>query len=296
MSMIIDGGNVIHKCSLMCSYQYSYGKSACVVTTTENYIEFKYDENISKIYFNNQEYIIKNVRLYNGGIHNINGTVGQIEMIIHLHARNSMTKNLQICIPFMKKNDVSNANNMFGQIMKNLPDKNVTTSIHTDNFTLNHFHPNGAYYYYKGTNVVDTNDRDYDIIVFDTQVWLNISDDNYDLFNKKTTHVIYNKIQFDASKVYLNVLGTSVGNIDGSDDIYIDCQPTDDSADIVKSDPEDTVSTSILDEEKRKKMEKIIMIIAIILGMFIAGILLWFAFKKIGTIVNPGNNSIPTTT
>ena len=278
--MNIDSAEVIHQCSLRCSYQYNYGTSACIVKTNTNFIEFTYDEGVSSVFFNEDPYVIKNVRLYRGAFHSINRVDVVAELVIHLHARDSMTKNLQVCIPFIQKDEKSNANDMWAQIMPHLPDINQSQSINVPAFSLNPFNPKGAYFYYRGTNVVDANDKNYDVIVF--EVLPNISSANMTLLSSKIQPVIPSLGPVDT--IYYNRIGTTAGNIDGTDDIYIDCQPTDDGPDIIAS-KDDPVSTSVLDEEKKERMWMIIFAIITFIVVFIVGVITFYLFRYVKPIV-----------
>ena len=286
--MNIESAEVIHQCSLRCSYQYNYGTSACVVTNHRDYLEFAYDDGVSSVFFNEEPYVVKNVRLYRTGIHAINRISPAAELVIHLHARDSMTKNLQICIPFSQKDERSNANDMWSQIMPHLPDVNQTQSINVPAFSLNAFTPKGAYFYYNGTNVADVNDNNYDVIVF--EVWPNISVSNRTLLYSKLQEFQVQVLGTD--RIYYNRLGTTAGNIDGSDDIYIDCQPTDDGPDILPA-KDEPISTSILDEEKKERIWMIIFAIITFIVVFIVGVITFYLFRYLRPIVADFFNDSP---
>lgn len=276
--------NVAHKCSLRCSYQFDYGKSACVMKNNIHYIDFKYDDGVSTVYFNEELYIVKQVRLYNMVYHIIEGNRPVAELIVDLHAKDSMTRNLQICIPFSQNDKTSNANDMFNSIIPHLPDENQQVSINVPNFSLNAFMPKGAYYYYKGTSdYLLLNNIGYDVIVFDSSVWPNISTANMTLLSAKTRQYTETDIangfpQIDQNKIYYNQLGTTAGNIDNTDDIYIDCQPTDDGPDILPKD-DMSIPTSILDEKKKRRIWMIIYLIIAVVLMFVVGFITFYVFR-----------------
>lgn len=276
--------NVAHKCSLRCSYQFDYGTSACVMKNEIFYINFKYDDGVSTVYFNQELYVVKQVRLYMMVYHIIEGNRPVAELIVDLHAKDSMTKNLQICIPFSQNDNPSNSNNMWNNIMPHLPDANQEVSVNVPNFSLNAFMPKGAYYYYKGNDSLILKNVDYDVIVFDSSVWPNISTANITLFSTKTRQATEAEIfdgsipQIETNKIYYNQLGTTAGNIDNSDDIYIDCQPTDDGPDIL---PDDNIPEiqSILDDEKQRRIWMIIYFVIAVVLMFIVGVITFYVFR-----------------
>jgi hypothetical protein len=287
--------NVSHQCSLRCSYQFNYGTSACVVKNNMRNIEFAYDDGVSTIYFNQDIYVVKTVNFYNMVYHRIDGNSPVAELIVHLHKKDSMTQNLMICIPFSQNNSPSNSNTMWNQIMPHLPDANQQVSVNVPNFSLNAFMPKGSYYYYKGTDQINLDNVGYDMIVFDYTVWPSISSANMTLFNSKTIAGGLTPFTIPTT-FYFNKLGTAAGNIDNSDDIYIDCQPTDDGPDIL---PDDNIPEiqSILDDEKQRRIWMIIYFVIAVILMFIVGVITFYVFRilkpKVEDLFN--NNTASTT-
>jgi carbonic anhydrase len=269
--------NVSHQCSLRCSYQFDYGTSACVMKNNTANIEFAYDDGVSTIYFNQDMYVVKTVRFYNMVYHRIDGNSPVAELIVHLHKKDSMTQNLMICIPFSQNDSPSNSNTMWNQIMPHLPDANQQVSVNVPNFSLNAFMPKGSYYYYKGTDQINLDNVGYDMIVFDHTVWQSISSANMTLFNSKTISSVPTPFTIPTT-IYYNKLGTTAGNIDNSDDIYIDCQPTDDGPDILPKDDTPQIQ-SVLDEQKQEKIWMIIYAIIAFVLMFIVGFITFYVFK-----------------
>jgi carbonic anhydrase len=269
--------NVSHQCSLRCSYQFDYGTSACVMKNNTANIEFAYDDGVSTIYFNQDMYVVKTVRFYNMVYHRIDGNSPVAELIVHLHKKDSMTQNLMICIPFSQNDSPSNSNTMWNQIMPHLPDANQQVSVNVPNFSLNAFMPKGSYYYYKGTDQINLDNVGYDMIVFDHTVWQSISSANMTLFNSKTIASVPTPFTIPTT-IYYNKLGTTAGNIDNSDDIYIDCQPTDDGPDILPKDDTPQIQ-SVLDEQKQEKIWMIIYAIIAFVLMFIVGFITFYVFK-----------------
>jgi carbonic anhydrase len=277
---------VIHKCMLRCSFQYDFGTSSCVITNSGTFLHFKYDEGVSTVLFNDDAYVVSDVRLYSKGIHLINNTRGAAELVIHLTGRDVMTNNLQICIPFQENDAVSPTETMMEQIVQVIGALNQPVSVNVvPSFSLNAMTPKSGYYFYQGNSVYGQ-DGGYNIIVFNQ--FPNISRNTLGKLRLNIAQHSITTNTFDKNRVYYNKIGTSAGGFDGSDDIYIDCQPTDDSPDIMA--PDEAIEESIADNQRDEKIWRIVLVIISILVILAVFVATYYAMK----ILNPKLRELST--
>jgi carbonic anhydrase len=276
---------VIHKCVLRCAFQYDFGSSNCVITNYGTFVHFKYDQGVSTLLFNDDAYLVSDVRLYSKGLHSINNERGAAEMVIHLTGRDVMTNNLQICIPFSASDAASPSNDMLKQIITNIGPVNEELSVNVPSFTLNAMTPKSGYYFYQGNSVYGQ-DGGYNIIVFSS--FPNVSRDSLILLQQKVSQHTISIQPFDKNRVYFNKIGTSSGGFDGSDDIYIDCQPTDDAPEIIA--PEEAAEESIAENQREEQIWRIVLVIVSILVIMAVFVATYYAMK----ILNPKLRELST--
>ena len=182
----IDMNTTVPNCNILCSYNYNYNDSSCVVSVNnEGYLEIKYDlkkdGTESQAFLNKDNYNIADIRIYQPSIHTYGGKRADVEMIIHhVGSGSSQTspKELYVSIPFLASDSPLVSSNTGGIILENIilkyakqssPTPGDTQHLSIDNFNMNNFIPNVPYYYYTGTpyNSTDCSITNINYIVFD---------------------------------------------------------------------------------------------------------------------------------
>ena len=242
----IDMNTTVPNCNILCSYNYNYNDSSCVVSVNnEGYLEIKYDlkkdGTESQAFLNKDNYNIADIRIYQPSIHTYGGKRADVEMIIHhVGSGSSQTspKELYVSIPFLASDSPLVSSNTGGIILENIilkyakqssPTPGDTQHLSIDNFNMNNFIPNVPYYYYTGTpyNSTDCSITNINYIVFDTirggQTIGTAA------LNKLKSIVPTNRPIFPIGQnsIYLSSNNPNYsGGKSGDDKIYIDCQPT----------------------------------------------------------------------
>ena len=242
----IDMNANVPSCNILCSYNYDYNDSKCVVSiNSQGYLEIKYDlkrdGTESQSSLNRDNYSIHDIRIYQPSIHTYNGKRADIELIIHhIGARNGQTKpkELYVSIPFIASDSPLGSTNNGGIILENIilqyaqqtpsPGDNEH-HLNINNFNMNNFIPNAPYYFYTGTSY-DTSDcsiNNINYIVFDTTRGGQTI--GYSALEKLKKLLPSSGTLYPIAKnnVYLSSNNPNYSGVTASDDkIYIDCQPT----------------------------------------------------------------------
>jgi carbonic anhydrase len=214
-----------NKCNLNCLYQYDYGISSLNVTNNGDHLKFSYDGGGSDttIRYNNHDYNVQECRLYKPSLNQYNGQRKDAELIIH-HI-NSSGSNLLVCIPIDNNNAASASSALFSQIIPFVPSTTGSTqTINVSNYTLNHFIPKAAYYYYRGTVPYQPCSGTYNIILFDPAHAINMATDHMNTLSSVITGLSPTIQSTNEAHYYYNEKGTTQNELLG-DDIYIDCRP-----------------------------------------------------------------------
>jgi carbonic anhydrase len=227
----INNQNVAGKCDLKCAYNFKYPNSSCVATNRGDYISVSYDTfSTAPVTYNTVDYNVKEVRIYNPSIHSFNGikTAGEIVII---HISNKGTKPLLVCVPLTQNNSSTSGSYILDLIVNsislNAPSDGESTTITMDNFTLDSFVPNIPFYSYTAIQPYQPCVGDVDLIVYGSKLAAcYISDDTLSKLKSVNTENTYTIKT--GPLLFFNSKGPNQSN--GNDDIYIDCQPVNKSA------------------------------------------------------------------
>lgn len=213
-------------CNSTCNLSYSYGYSSLNVLNRSNHLKFSYDGDVD-VTFNGENYSVEEIRLYSPSLNKYYGSNVDAELFIH---HTSMTgNNLMLCIPIEGNDARSNSNALFSQIMPIAPtEKEGQKSINISKYTLNNLIPLSEYYYYNGNLPYEPCTGNYGIIIFDTTHKINISTKDLSILRKliKPSNPVIKNI--NNVNYFYNKKGT-IQNNTTDDDIYIDCQPVEDT-------------------------------------------------------------------
>lgn len=243
-SMPIDVKTTTQKCSSNCAYSFNYGLSSLKVTNNGDYLLFDYD-GTNDVTYNGNQYEIEEIRLYKSSLNQYNGKYVDAELIIH-HVNNK-GNNLLVCIPINNSNSNSDSKILFGEIIHLAPaNEGGQSSINVANFTLNNIVPKAPYYVYNGSLPYYPCSGSYDIILFDSNYAINMSNDDMTTLSNIICSDNKKEVQKTDSK---NFFYNSTGTTDVvDDDIYISCNQVDDMGNIIDT---DAVQGSNLAEENK---------------------------------------------
>jgi carbonic anhydrase len=221
--MNISPQNVIGKCSYKCQLSFNYPVSSCAATNNGTYLTLSYMDSTASVSFNNAKYNIQACYLYSPSLQLYNNKNADGELML-VHQPISGGKTLYICIPLSTNGLSGAASNKISEIVdavsKGAPSQGGNTSQGISDFTLNDFIPLKEFYSYSTS--------DEDVVSFGMQNSIYISQTTLTSLQKIITPFNGNAFPSGPS-LFLNSKGPTKGTPATSDEIYIDCQPTNSS-------------------------------------------------------------------
>ena len=180
-------------------------------------------DSTASVNFNNAKYNIQACYLYSPSLQLYNNQNADGELMI-AHQPISGGKTLYICIPLSTNGLSGSASNKISEIVdavsKGAPSQGESTSQGISDFTLNDFIPLKEFYSYSTS--------DEDVVSFGMQNSIYISQTTLSSLQKIITPFKGNAFPSGPS-LFLNSKGPIKGTPATSDEIYIDCQPTNSS-------------------------------------------------------------------
>lgn len=230
-------------CEIFCAYVHQYRDSACTVTLYPDHLKLSYDAStVSPVTFNKESYNVREINIYAPSIHTYNGASADAEMLI-LHDGNG--KKLIVSIPLVQSSNVSSSSTILNDIITKFSttvDKTKTNDsqlVNVSNYNLENFIPNSPYYFYMGGAPFSPCDGQYNFIVFD-KVKSPVTINNTTL-STLTSMITLSGIQVvNRSDYYYNSSGPNVvpgSGGGGKDEIFIECNPTGSSGEILYQTP-----------------------------------------------------------
>jgi len=215
-------------CSLKCLYKYDYSSIPSTTITNEgNYLAVSYDK--VNINYNNNKLQVQGIRIYTPSLHTFNGVRADGEMVItHM----GMGTSLLVCIPIVVSSNKTVASQslefLVSQAVSRTPNAGEKAVVSVKDFSLNTFIPrNKSFFSYEATLPYSPCNGTHQYIVF--------MPENSPVFISTETMALLRKIimEHDSTiKPEVDYFYNKRGAIfldpssDGTDDIYIDCQPT----------------------------------------------------------------------
>lgn len=250
-----------NKCNLKCLYWYNYGNSSCKIKNNNEYITITYDGQ-SSVTYNSESYTPKYMNLFKPALHSFNGKKADAELII---VHNNLGKGLLVCIPIVETTTYNIP--QIQQIIEQTPNQGDNdATINLPDFNLNNMIPKAPYYSYTGSLAWDCKIRtQFNYIVF------NPSDGaisvNYEVLQQLDKLISPMQVSTHPGIVYYNQAGTKNNNELGDDQIYIDCQPTGESGEMIEKESKEPVSS--LNDTMNSIYNFIYSILYVLLGCFI---------------------------
>lgn len=282
--MNISTSNIDGECDLKCSYYFNYSNSSCVVFNAGTCLYFKYDQSVTApVVYNENNYQVADVLLLVPSIHQFNNNRADAELIIY-HYPVSTGNVLAVCIPikrYMSSNSLMDS--LIVSAAGGVPTKGMTATLPISNFNLKNLVPKDAFFSY-------TTSQNIDFIVFGATSAIPIRDV---AFNKLIEIVKQDPSVYvpKGPKVFYNKKGPSLtsGNF-VSNDIYIDCQPTNASEEqvVLKKDSPSGLPATQYDLFHNSGMSSVLQIFLLSLIIFVILFGCYYLFKSIKTRTHAG--------
>lgn len=213
------------KCDLKCDLSFKYSNSACTVTNYGTHLVFSYDQSTNPpVQYNNQYYQVHEIRCYTPSLHSYNGSRTAAELVI-VHKSNMGAVPLLICLPVRSAiSGESTLDELIQVAGKTVPNEKDSARIKLKStYNLNNWVPRKPFFTYYASEPYPPCGPSNDIIVFAPDI--GITDSRL----KQLQRIIqpHNSSIYTTSYFY-NPNGPV--NLEGND-IYIDCQPVDESYD-----------------------------------------------------------------
>jgi len=224
--MNISPQNVVGNCTYKCDMAFNYPVKSCTVTNSGSYLNLSCSDSSSPVTFNNTKYSILGGFLGCPSLYLYNNQKANAELIL-THYAADIGKQLYVCIPLSTNGTSGAASNKIAEIIdataKGAPSQGENTSQGISDFTLNDFIPLKEFYSYE------TNSSYF--VAFGMQNAIYISQKSLTSLQKLIKP--YSGVAFPSGpNLFVNKKGPVKGlNSTGTNDIYIDCQPTNSSED-----------------------------------------------------------------
>jgi carbonic anhydrase len=232
----ISLSTITGKCAYKCSYRFNYNNSSCIATNRGEYILLSYDKSSSPpVLYNNTGYDVSELRIYTPSLHSYSGSKTNSELII-VHTSNTGEIPLLVCIP-IKSNNTSSKSAMFlttvvDTVSNNAPADGESTTVNIHNYNLNIIVPKKPFFSYTATEPYQPCSSTVDYVVYDPSIAsLDITDETLEKLISIVANNPYD-IKTGPSLFYNEKGATGKGDGDGGE-IYIDCQPVNESEESV---------------------------------------------------------------
>jgi len=280
----VNISNSFNKCDITCKFDYNYGNSGLIVNNKGGYLEMGYDGK-SDVTFNGNKYDVVDTRIYKPSLNSYYGSKVDAELFIHHTSKSG--KNLLLSIPIVNSNAVSPSNTLFSNIFPFVSSrKDTPVSINITNYTLNHLIPKSGFYSFIGPLPYEPCNGEYNIVMFDSKNTINISAKDMRTLQALIDPINTTPKDMDMKNVYYNKTGTINNELTGEDNIYIDCQPVEDTTNEVltgESSGGGNASGKSMTPAMKKNIEYLEIIAGIAGGLILLHFLIKGGMKALGT-------------
>jgi hypothetical protein len=240
-------------CNLKCAYNFQYAPTNLQLLNRGSYLVMRVD-NVSQppVVYNDQNYVVSEVRLYQPSIHTYgpNSANADAELII-VHTNNQSAESMVVCIPIgVSAVTTTEAASLFdlilAEVARTAPNKGNQTIYNNPTFNLGKFIPMKPYFSYSGTLAWQPQNGSYDYIVFDIADAIQMSSTSYQILSggSKNGISIVNGVteahritalpeSANPDGIFYNANGPTTNNAGSDGEIYIDCQPTGESGEVM---------------------------------------------------------------
>ena len=260
-------------CNLKCSYWFKYGNSTCNIVNNKEFLTIKYDGQ-GDVLYNTSTYTPTDVHIFKPALHAFDGEKADAELII---VHTNPEGGLLVCIPITSSDSTTSA--ALTEIIKGAPQQSDPAKVlNVNNFNLNDFVPKSSYYSYTGNPAWDCKSTSvYDYVVFEKSNPILLK---ADVLKKLDGLISGTSVNQADGKSFFNELGTTENGFQGDGQIYIDCQPTGESGEIIYKETSNGKSAAQSDIDTTKTQKFLLTMLA-----FIAGIVLMFVLFQVATTI-----------
>jgi len=227
--MNISSNNIIGNCNLKCDFAFNYSNSSCVATNTGAGLTLSYDQtNNPPVSYNGNKYQVSSIVLLPSSTYLYNNNRADAEItIMHVGVNSGNTFN--VVVPIVNSPSSGQASAILSNIINNVasqaPNSGQKATVNLSNYSLNNIIPNKSFYSFSPSQKMT-------VIVYglDNAISLDVAS----LTKLKSLFPKYSPPSSSSTKgpsLYYNPNGPSntSGGSSSSNDIYIDCQPVDES-------------------------------------------------------------------
>ena len=277
----ISMGSIDGPCVLKCDYNYKYGIYTPNITNKGSYLALNYSGTSNPVKYNDEMYNVKEIRIYQPSLHTYNQSKNADGEILIIH--NGSGKNLIVSVPFISggKTDKGSVqlNTLITEAALRVPNINESVTTSSGSFSLDNFIPDKkGYFSYTGTLPYTPCNGTYSYIVYNIEDAINLE---ASLLVKLKQIVTTTAIPVKTNSLFYNKNGA---NSRGNDDnIYIDCQPVDETGNILVQEGPGGANTNTGTMGPTVTMEQIAPFLYVIMGVVVASGIVYggkYLFKK----------------
>lgn len=217
--------NVSGTCNYKCMYKVNYKKQPITVTNYGSFLGLSNNLNNS-CFFNNNELKLESIKITRPSSLNYNNNLTDAELTM-LSKSTTGGNSLKVCIPISLNGVGSEGSQILSNILtvvsKQAPSKGESTNSGIPEFSLNAFIPKSEFYSFTDSN------SNIDYVVFGLSNAIYISSQDLDILGNVLSYWTNVEHFKNIPEMFINKDGPIFGTGVQSDEIYIDCQPTDSS-------------------------------------------------------------------
>jgi len=238
----ISMDSIMGPCVLKCDYNYSYGDYVPNISNKNSYLSLNYSGKFNPVKYNDENYNVQEIRIYQPSLHTYNGSRAAGEMFI-IH--NGAGKNLIVSIPIVVGGKTNKGSVLMASVIAEaalrIPNNNESVTLSMGNFSLDEFIPDRkGYFSYTGTLPYEPCNGSYNYIVYNIDNALNVSSDNMTQLKQIILTTSCN-VKTNNNTFY-NKNGANSKN--NGDEIFIDCQPVNSEGELLVNIDGSNVSTA----------------------------------------------------
>jgi carbonic anhydrase len=282
--MNITAKNVTGNCDLKCSYNFGYSESSTTATNHGTAISLSYDPTSEPpVKYNGKKYTVSSILIYYPSMHLYNGVQLAGEILIMHTPVNNIGNSLAIFIPLKSSTDSSTASQIITEIINivkaNAPAYYNKTTINIASFNLQDIVPQKPYYFYTSSST--------DVIVYGDTEAIPLSSGTISTL-QQIIMINYKKSTPQTNELFYNSAGPTL-NKDLGNGIYISCQPTGSSNELMPVEFEKKNMSSTFSLPSMFQNDVLINIIMVLISVVVFMVI----FKLLGMGYDYANGEVP---
>ena len=266
-------------CNLKCDYKFNYHNSHINIINKTDHLLLKYEPHaIPPVTFNDDKYQVEEMRIYQPSIHTYSGSQAEAELlIIHNSGSNKLIVSVPMSRPMISTNTTVLDNVLLSYNTTDIAEGELVQTNIT-NFNLNELIPKKSFYSYKAPTPFKPCNGDFNFVVFNNinGNYIPITNKSLDILKKS---IVEHDIKANKNdKYYYNSKGAHslLTNTD-NDDVYIECNPTNQEGEVIQEMNEKDIAFSGINIKQNPEISNNINIfLHLFLGVIIMYVLLYF--------------------